>query len=48
MGVDTTGGNSNMDYAAHNQTYAAFLRITKFGIIFLVLLLLAMKFFLIA
>lgn len=47
MGVDTSGGNPNMDYNEHNGTYASFLRITKFGIIFLVLLLAAMKFFLV-
>ena len=48
MGVDTSGGNPNMDYNEHNSTYAGFLRLTKYGIIFLVLLLAAMKFFLIA
>ncbi len=43
----TTEGNPNMDYAAHNSTYASFLRITKYGIISLVLLLLAMRYFLV-
>ncbi|MEQ1576671.1 MAG: aa3-type cytochrome c oxidase subunit IV [Hyphomicrobium sp.] len=48
MGVNTTGGNPNMDYNEHNSTYANFLRLTKFGIIFLVILLVAMKVFLVA
>jgi Bacterial aa3 type cytochrome c oxidase subunit IV len=47
MGVDTSGGNPNMDYNEHNSTYSGFLRLTKYGIIFLVLLLAAMKFFLV-
>jgi Bacterial aa3 type cytochrome c oxidase subunit IV len=48
MGVDTSGGNSKMDYNAHNGTYASFLKITKYGIIALVLLLAVLKYFLIA
>ena len=36
-----------MDYAQHNETYAGFLKITKYAIVFLVLLLAAMKFFLV-
>ena len=47
MDLDTNRGNPNMDYDAHNETYARFLRFTKFGIIFLVLLLAGMKFFLV-
>ena len=48
MSGTTPDGNPNMDYDAHNGTYAKFLQITKFGIIFLVLLLATMKYFLIA
>lgn len=47
MALDTSSGNPNMDYAAHNGTYASFLRITKIGIVLLVMLLVAMWFFLV-
>lgn len=47
MGEHTTGGNPNMDYNEHNSTYAGFLRLTKYGIIFLVLLLISMRLFLV-
>ena len=36
-----------MDYEQHQETYAGFLRLTKITIVFLVLLLAAMKFFLV-
>ena len=47
MAEPAPGTNPNMDYAAHNSTYASVLRITKYGIIFLVLLLVAMRYFLV-
>lgn len=47
VGVDTSKGHSAMDYNEHNRTYSGFLTITKFAIIFLVLLLAGMKFFLV-
>ncbi len=47
MGVDTSGGHPAMDYAEHNRTYANFLSWTKFGIIFLVVLLAGMAYFLV-
>lgn len=47
VGVDTSHGHSAMDYAQHNQTYSGFLKITKYAIVFLVLLLAAMKYFLV-
>jgi hypothetical protein len=47
VAVDTSKGNSAMDYAEHNRTYAGFLQFTKYTIIFLVLLLAGMKFFLV-
>jgi Bacterial aa3 type cytochrome c oxidase subunit IV len=47
VGVDTSRGHSAMDYTQHNQTYAGFLKITKYTIVFLVLLLAGMKFFLV-
>lgn len=47
MSVDTSGGNREMDYAQHNETYTGFLRLTKIVIVFLVLLLAGMKYFLV-
>lgn len=47
MSVDTSRGHSAMDYKQHNQTYAGFLKITKYAIVFLVLLLIGMKVFLV-
>lgn len=46
MAIETTGGHPSMDYAEHQRTYAAFLALTKIGIAALVLLLLAMAYFL--
>ncbi|MBY0558883.1 MAG: aa3-type cytochrome c oxidase subunit IV [Hyphomicrobium sp.] len=36
-----------MDYQQHVETYQMFLRLTKYGIVFLVILLAGMKFFLV-
>ena len=36
-----------MDYAEHQKTYVSFLRLTKFAIVFLVILLAGMKIFLV-
>jgi Bacterial aa3 type cytochrome c oxidase subunit IV len=49
MGGQDSGGdlNPNMDYAQHNQTYGRFLTYTKIGIVLLVLLLGAMRYFLV-
>jgi Bacterial aa3 type cytochrome c oxidase subunit IV len=47
VAVDTSKGHSAMDYNEHNRTYAGFLTLTKYAIIFLVLLLAGMKFFLV-
>ena len=47
MSVDTSNGHPAMDYAEHQKTYAGFLRFTKYGIVFLVVLLLGMKIFLV-
>ncbi len=47
MSVDTSNGHPDMDYAEHQKTYASFLRLTKFAIIFLVVLLAGMKIFLV-
>ena len=47
MGINTSGGHHAMDYAEHTRTYAGFLRLTKIVIVFLVLLLIGMKVFLV-
>ena len=47
MSVDTSRGHPSMDYAEHQRTYASFLKLTKYAIVFLVLLLAGMKFFLV-
>ena len=47
MGIDTSGGNHNMDYAEHNRTYSGFVRLSIMMIVFLVLLLGGMKYFLV-
>jgi hypothetical protein len=47
MAVDTSKGNPNMDYAEHTSTYNGFLKLTQYGIVFLVLLLVAMFMFLV-
>lgn len=47
MSVDTSRGHPAMDYEEHQRTYAGFLRLTKLAIVFLVILLLGMKIFLV-
>ena len=47
MSIDTSNGHPDMDYAEHQKTYASFLRLTKFAIVFLVILLAGMKIFLV-
>ncbi len=47
MAGNTSGGHPAMDYAEHNRTYAKFISFTKWGIISLVVLLAAMKYFLV-
>ncbi|MGL4396253.1 MAG: aa3-type cytochrome c oxidase subunit IV [Hyphomicrobium sp.] len=47
MTVDTSHGHPAMDYNEHNRTYAGFIRFTKISIVALVLLLAAMKVFLV-
>jgi hypothetical protein len=46
MSVDTSQGNKNMDYAAHEQTYNLFIAIVKYGTLASALILLGMAFFL--
>ncbi len=40
------GGHPDMDYAEHERTYAGFVAMTKWGVIFLVVLLAGMAKFL--
>lgn len=47
MSVDTSQGNKNMDYAAHEQTYELFIAIVKYGTAAAVLTLVAMAIFLV-
>ncbi|MGQ0673170.1 MAG: aa3-type cytochrome c oxidase subunit IV [Hyphomicrobium sp.] len=47
MGIDTSGGNHNMDYPQHLSTYGSFVRLSIALIVFLVLLLAGMKYFLV-
>lgn len=47
MSVDTSGGHAAMDYNEHDRTYSRFLRISKYGIIALVVLLASMAYFLV-
>jgi hypothetical protein len=47
VSLDTSGGHPAMDYDAHTDTYARFLRLTKAAIAFLVVLLIGMKIFLV-
>jgi Bacterial aa3 type cytochrome c oxidase subunit IV len=46
MSVDTSQGNKNMDYAAHEQTYELFIGLIKYGTIATALILIGMAIFL--
>jgi hypothetical protein len=47
MSVDTSQGNKNMDYAAHEQSYSLFVTIIKYGAIACVVILIGMAMFLV-
>lgn len=47
MAIDTSKGNPNMDYAEHVATYRGFLKLTQYGVVFCVLLMVAMFIFLV-
>ena len=47
MSIDTSKGNSNMDYAEHTATYRGFIQLTKIAVVALTLLLVGMYVFLI-
>ncbi len=47
MSIDYSGGHTAMDYNQHKDTYSGFLRYSKIGIVFLVLLLTGMYIFLV-
>ncbi len=42
MSIDTSGGHPDMDYKEHQRTYNAFLQVTKWALMLLVLLLIVM------
>lgn len=47
MSIDTSKGSPSMDYPQHVETYQTFLRLSKYGIVFAVVVLAGMKFFLV-
>jgi hypothetical protein len=47
LNIDTSKGSPSMDYNAHLQTYRDFVRLTKYGVVLVVLLLIGMKIFLV-
>jgi Bacterial aa3 type cytochrome c oxidase subunit IV len=47
MSVDTSQGNKNMDYAAHQQSYNLFVTIIKYGAIACAVILIGMAVFLV-
>jgi hypothetical protein len=46
MSVDLSQGNQYMDYAQHEQTYAAFIKLAKYSTLSVVILLIMMASFL--
>jgi aa3 type cytochrome c oxidase subunit IV len=46
MGVNTSGGHPDMDYAEHERTYKAFLGWAKFTIVSVAVILAGMAYFL--
>ncbi len=47
MNIDTSKASPEMDYPAHLQTYHAFLRLTKYAVIIVALILIGLKIFLV-
>ncbi|MEZ5924343.1 MAG: aa3-type cytochrome c oxidase subunit IV [Hyphomicrobiaceae bacterium] len=47
MSIDTSKGHPAMDYRAHNDTYAGFIRLVQVSTGFLVILLILMAIFLV-
>jgi hypothetical protein len=47
MEIDTSKGNPAMDYTEHTSTYKGFLKVTQYGLVALVLLLVGMFMFLV-
>lgn len=47
MSIDTSNGHPAMDYRAHKDTYAGFIRLVQVSIGFLVVLLILMAIFLV-
>lgn len=47
MSVDTSQGNKNMDYAAHEQSYDLFIALVKYGSASVAVILIGMAIFLV-
>ena len=47
MSVDTSQGNENMDYAAHEQTYNLFISLVKWSAASIIVILIGMALFLV-
>jgi hypothetical protein len=47
MSVDTSQGNENMDYAAHEQSYNLFIAIVQYGTAAVAIILIGMAVFLV-
>jgi hypothetical protein len=47
MEIDTSKGNPAMDYTEHTSTYKGFLKVTQYGVVALILLLVGMFMFLV-
>ena len=46
MSVDTSQGNENMDYAAHEQTYHLFIKLVQYSVAAVAVILIGMAVFL--
>ncbi len=47
MSIDMSGGNPNMDYDSHKNTYAFFGKLVKYGSAVVILIVLGMYIFLV-
>ena len=47
MSVDTSQGNENMDYGAHEQSYHLFITLLQYSVATIVVILLGMAIFLV-
>jgi Bacterial aa3 type cytochrome c oxidase subunit IV len=47
LNIDTSKGSPAMDYAAHLETYRDFVRLTKYAVVLVAIILIGMKIFLV-